>query len=71
MEAVRQERFHVWAIERVEEGIELLTGVPAGTRGPDGRFPEGTVFARVEATLKEFTERARSLQEGEDKKKGG
>jgi len=71
VEAVRQERFHVWAIERVEEGIELLTGVPAGTRGPDGRFPEGTVFARVEATLKEFTERARSLQEGEDKKKGG
>lgn len=46
--AVRDGRFHVWAIERVEEGIELLTGVPAGEPAPDGTYPEGTLHRRVQ-----------------------
>ena len=36
--AVREGKFHIYAIQRVEEGIELLTGLPAGRRGPDGRL---------------------------------
>lgn len=47
VEAVAQDRFHVWSVERIEEGLELLTGVPAGTPADDGTYPEGTIFRRV------------------------
>ncbi|MBM4416288.1 MAG: ATP-dependent protease [Chloroflexi bacterium] len=53
-EAIRAGRFHVWAADSVEQGIELLTGVPAGTRGADGRYTEGSVFRRVEDRLDAF-----------------
>ena len=54
--AVREGRFHVWAIGDIEEGIEILTGVPAGKRGADGRYPPGTVFERVDARLATLAE---------------
>ena len=41
-------------METVSQGIEVLTGVPAGVRGADDEFPDGTVFARVEARLREY-----------------
>ena len=40
VESVRAGRFHVWSARDVDEGIELLTGIPAGRRGEDGRFPD-------------------------------
>ncbi len=50
--AVAAERFRVYAVSTIEEGIELLTGLPAGRRGADGTFPEGTVFRKVEDRLR-------------------
>lgn len=49
--AVEEGRFHLWAIKRVEEGLELLSGVEAGAAGPAGTYPEGTVFRRVTDAL--------------------
>ncbi len=54
VEAVGNGQFHIWAVETIDEGIELLTGVPAGERLSNGRFPEGTVNARVEQRLREL-----------------
>jgi predicted ATP-dependent protease len=54
VEACEAGRFHVHAISSVEEGIEILTGVPAGERDEEGSFPEGSIFARVEERLEEF-----------------
>ena len=51
-DAIKRGAFHVYAVNTVEEGISLLTGVDAGGAGPP--FKEGSVFARVEATLKRF-----------------
>ena len=62
VEACRQGRFHVWAVDTVDEGMELLTGLPMGRRGDDGRYPEGTVNARVEARLQHLAEIRRSFQ---------
>ena len=50
-QAVAEGRFHVWGVGTIEEGIEVLTGAVAGERDGDGRFSEGTVFARVEEQL--------------------
>ena len=56
VDAIAAKRFHVYAVNTVEEGIELLTGVPAGTTTGGAPYEEGTVFARVEATLGRFYE---------------
>jgi predicted ATP-dependent protease len=53
-DAVGSGRFHVYAVRTIDEGIELLTGVEAGTRAPDGSFPPGSVNGRVEARLQDL-----------------
>ena len=54
VEAIRAERFHVYAVATVEAGIELLTGVPAGVADAYGHYPEGTVFGAAETRLRRF-----------------
>jgi len=56
LEAVEKGLFHIYAVRTVEEGITLLTGVPAGERGPDGTYPEDTVFGRVDRRLRAYAE---------------
>ncbi len=59
VEAARQGMFHIYAVEHVNQGIEVLTGVPAGERQPDGAFPEGTVNELVDRRLREMAEALR------------
>jgi predicted ATP-dependent protease len=54
VDSVRAGRFHVWSARTIEEGIELLTGMPAGRRGQDGQFADGTLHARVEQRLERW-----------------
>jgi predicted ATP-dependent protease len=56
IEACAAGEFAVYSIETVDQGLELLTGVPAGARGADGAFPEGSVNRRVEERLVAFAE---------------
>jgi len=51
IEAVKKGQFHIWAVKTIEEGIEILTGKPAGKRQPDGSFPKGTVFYLADKRL--------------------
>ena len=51
LEAVAAGKFHIWPVAKVEEGIEILTGMTAGHRNGDGTFQAGTVFARVDERL--------------------
>ncbi|MBK1701899.1 Lon protease family protein [Thiococcus pfennigii] len=64
-EAAAAGRFAIYPVTTVDEGIELLTGMPAGTRGADGRWSPGSVNARVEARLVGFSERLRALRGGD------
>ena len=56
VEAVKAGKFHIWAVNTIDEGIEVLTGVPAGERMPNGRFAEGTVNGRVLQRLHDLAE---------------
>ena len=59
IEAVQEGSFHIWAIRHVNEGLELLAGIPAGEKGEDGAYPEGCFNAEVARRLDEF---ARALE---------
>ncbi len=54
--AVRAGQFHIWPIRTVDEGISILTGVPAGEQLADGRWTDGSVNARVCEKLTRFAE---------------
>ena len=60
--AIQQGQFHVYAISSVAEGIEVLTGLPAGERDTSGRFPAASVFGRVERRIIEIAERLRQAE---------
>jgi predicted ATP-dependent protease len=59
VETVREGGFHIWAVSTIDEGIELLTGVPAGKETSGGGFPEGTVNYKVQERLHELAEKMR------------
>ena len=61
VESARQGRFHIYTVDSVDEAAQLLTGLDAGERGPDGRFPEDTINARVDNRLREMGEALRKL----------
>ncbi len=54
IDAVRAGRFQVWAIERIDEAIELLTGMSPGVVQADGSYPAGTFHARVQEKLASY-----------------
>lgn len=61
IEAVKEGKFAIHAVDTIDDGIEILTGIKAGTRGDDGHFEAGTVNRRVEEKLREFAERGRAF----------
>jgi len=63
VEAVRDGKFHIWAVKTVEEGIEILSGMPAGTPDEEGNYPEGTLFHLVQRRLSELRERLKEEEE--------
>ncbi len=54
IEAVKEGTFHIYAISTIDEGIELLTGVPAGSKDENGNFPAGTINYLVYNKLKKY-----------------
>ncbi|MEM7233790.1 MAG: AAA family ATPase [Planctomycetota bacterium] len=52
--AVERGEFHIYSIDNVTQGLEILTGRPAGKRRKDGKYPDGTVFALVDQRLEEL-----------------
>jgi len=61
-EAVRQKKFHIYAVKTVSEGIEILTGKPAGVRTRGGGFTRGSVFALADAKLRSFSKNHRKAK---------
>ncbi len=70
VQAVEDGQFHVYPVEMIDQGIEILTGLPAGEREEEGNYPEGSVNALVEKRLAEMAEKrarfAAQFKSGED-----
>jgi lon-related putative ATP-dependent protease len=67
VEAVARGEFHIYAVENIDEGIELLTGLPAGKANGNGKYPEGSVNYLVQKKLMEMAdERAGGPDEEEE-----
>ena len=56
VDAIGRGEFHIYAVDTIDEGLEILTGLPAGERQADGTYPPDTVHHFVEARLKRFSE---------------
>lgn len=54
IQAVKQKKFHIYPVATVEQGIEILTGIPAGKPDKDGNYPQGSVYGAVQRKLKRF-----------------
>jgi predicted ATP-dependent protease len=62
IEAVATGKFHIYPIQRIEQGIEILTGRRAGPRGADGKFEEGSVFSLVDSRLREMAKKLKEFE---------
>ncbi|WP_158736582.1 Lon protease family protein [Alteribacillus sp. YIM 98480] len=51
IEAIENNLFHVWAVSTIKDGIEILTGMPAGEKDEDGKYPEETVYGTVQRRI--------------------
>ncbi len=59
VQAVKEGKFHVWAISTIDEGIEILTGNPAGKRLKDGSFTKKSVHYLVDSRIDELNKNLR------------
>jgi len=64
VEAVRQRKFNIWAVDHIDQGLEILTGMPAGERDEKGNFTPDTVHYLVNQKLQKWTEMRRRDLEG-------
>jgi lon-related putative ATP-dependent protease len=66
--AVAAGKFHIYPVRTIDQGIEILTGVPAGEKKPDGAYPEGTVNFRVNKKLMDLAKSMKGFETPEEKR---
>ena len=70
LDAAEKGLFHVWAVATIDEGIEILTGVPAGVADAEGNYAEDTIHGKVKRCLFDWIERSAKLKQEISKKYG-
>ena len=56
VEAVKSGKFHIYPVNSIDEGIEILTGIPAGKQNEDGTYEEGTINYLVYKKLEKYAQ---------------
>ena len=69
IEAVAKGKFHIYPVTRVEEGIEILTGVKSGKRDANGVYEENSVFDLVEKKIKELYAKSKAQKTNNENNK--
>ena len=70
VEAIDSKKFAIYSVATIDQGIEILTGVKAGERASEGRFPAGTINRLVEDKLRSFAERGKAFAMGRGSNSG-
>jgi predicted ATP-dependent protease len=65
--AVKKGKFNIWAVDKIEDGIRILTGVTAGQQHKDGSFTKDSIFAKVQERITEFSRRSKRFGKTLDK----
>jgi len=71
VDSVKKGRFHLYPIDTIEDGVEILMGVKAGRRRKDGAYPKGSLFWLVDERLKKLAECARDFAKNKDSESEG
>jgi len=66
VDAVKKGRFHIWSVSTINEGIEILTGVPAGKPDKNGKYPKESIHGKVADCYKSWFERSYRLRKKMD-----
>ncbi len=69
VESVKSGMFHVYPIKTIDEGIEILTGVSAGQKQDDGKYPKNTVNYLVDLRLQKLALGMKEFYAGEENNK--
>jgi lon-related putative ATP-dependent protease len=67
VQAVAEGKFHIYPVETIDQGIEILTGAPAGEPDEAGNYPENSINGRVKAKLTRLVEKSRSFGQPDGK----
>lgn len=70
IQAVSAGQFHIWSVETIEQGIEILTGTKAGQRGNNGKFPKNSIYCRVDDRLRSMADRLEEQKQKHNAKSG-
>ena len=62
VDAVKNKQFTIWQVSTIEEGIEILTGKPAGKADQNGNYPDQTVYGQVQQKLKTYLDQSLKLK---------
>jgi lon-related putative ATP-dependent protease len=65
IEAAKEGKFHIFPVETIDQGIEILTGKPAGVPDEKGKYPEDSVNGKVRSRLSEWAEKQRKFRESQ------
>lgn len=63
IKAVEEGKFHIYPVKTIEEGIEILTDMPAGIPDADGFYEEGTLYHLVQNKIEKFAKIAEQFEE--------
>lgn len=69
VEAVQQGLFHIYAVETIEQGLEILTGIPTGQPNAKGKYPSGTLYGRIQEQLHTYYVKVQKENDRADKRK--
>ena len=58
--AVKSGKFHIYPVKSIDEGIELLTGIPAGKELSGGRFTKDSVYDRVDKAMSKMAKQIKA-----------
>lgn len=66
IQAVEEGQFHIYPVKTVTEGLDVLTEVEVGSKKKNGKYEEGTIFARADEKIREIHEALQNGENGEE-----